>query len=162
MSPYRIQQPFDELQSLIQDLGIYDAPAPFFLSEIVAPVSLVDTQVTINAQTAPVIPTLRSSAGELTNPAANTRLADTGQLAAGDYYVQFFITINAGYTGLIRLRRRNAADAADVSTLLLRGEAETVITIIETLADNERLVLENSAAPGAGIIFEGVIWTRRL
>jgi hypothetical protein len=163
--PYRIQQPFDELQLLIQELGIYDSPALFYLSEMVQPVSVVDSRINFITQSAPIIPALRSSAGELTNPAANTRLADTGQLPAGDYYVQMFLSGSTLATGYVRLKQRNAADAADVNTLMVRYNMSPVTydaVFVYTLAQNERLVIENSIAVGAGIEVQGILWTKLL
>src|SRR5438876_11576019 len=83
------------------------------MSDLVLPVALVDTSVAINALQ--VLPAFGSpaSGGELVAPAANTRLADTGALAAGTYTFTVWVGASEGNTGL-RIRRRNAADAADI------------------------------------------------
>jgi hypothetical protein len=156
--PYPIQQPFDELQALITELGIYQAPALFYLSEIVTPVSIVDSQISIDSVQVPVTLLLPATAGELAAPAANTRLADTGQLPAGDYNVTVLIGSADGNS--YRLRRRNAADAADIWShrFPILGTTSFEFTSRFKLAANERLVVENVLV-GVGT-YQASIWAR--
>jgi hypothetical protein len=156
--PYPIQQPFDELQALITELGIYQAPALFFLSEVVQPVSIVDSQISINSIQVPVTLFLPASAGELAAPAANTRLADTGQLPAGDYNVT--VLVSSPDSNSYRLRRRNAADAADIWShrLTINAFGAFEFTTRLNISTNERLVVENLVL-GVGT-YQASIWAR--
>lgn len=158
-----IQLPSAELQALIQLFGIYEAPARFGLAETVAPVSIVDSRITLSSQSTPTIWTLRATAGELTNPAANTRLFDTGALAAGIWMVDIHIAIGAAGM-VLRVRQRNAADAADIhSTLIsLVSLSNYDRAYVFSVAENERVVLENNTAPGAGIVIQGIGYVTKL
>lgn len=158
-----INQPTDEIRRLLEVLGIITPPAPWALSNVVSPVSIVDSRITLTAQTSREIWDSRHSAGELVNPAANTRWFDTGQLPAGTYSVQ----IEVGCRGAIqqRIKQRNAADAADVNQMLKSTDAAAPaysVSGIWKLAANERIVMENNAAPGAGVLCQGVCFVKLL
>jgi hypothetical protein len=76
-----------------------------------------------------------------------------------------FLSGSTTATGWVRLKQRNAADAADVNTLMVRYNMSPVTydaVFVYTLAQNERLVIENSFAVGAGIEVQGILWTKLL
>lgn len=158
---FQIQDPTTELRELLLRYGITTPPSTFFLTPLVSPVSIVDSRVAFTAQQAPVIWDTRASAGILTNPAANTRLFDTGALAAGAYNFQIWIAGATSATGFVRIKQRDAADAADVHQTLFRysqNPAQHFFNLVFRLGVNERVVAEVSAAPGAGIEVQGVAW----
>lgn len=162
MDAWQIQDKPDVLQDLLISLGIYQTPAIFGLSPVVSPVSIVDSRIAIAAVVTAPVWDFRVTAGELNNPAANTRLADTGQLAAGTYEMLVQFTILGGL--FIRLKQRNATDTADISSEATwnAGYYTYTITRIHKIAASERVVVENSLAPGAGNILQAIIWGRKL
>jgi hypothetical protein len=140
---------------------------PFLLQNLIVPVALVDPP-SLTAIVTPMAQDVPVTAGELTAPAANTRLADTGALGAGQYNVVVWAV--AADQANIRLRRRNAGDTADIWSQLIaavngvgaNGWVENLIPAAfrVVLAANERLVVENSIAGTAGRVFQASIWTQ--
>ncbi len=151
------------LQTLLDRLGV-KGPVQHTYDDTVFPVALIDAgQVTLTATTAPQPLGTPATAGELVAPLANTRLADTGPLAGGAWNIT--IALNANDPNNFRLRRRNAADAADIWSQRLSISTAAGITFIFlsfriTLVSNERLVLENISAAVAGTIYQASIWTQ--
>lgn len=129
----------------------------FFLSDRVFPVSIVDSGVSLLAQQ--VLPSFGtpSSAGELVAPAALTRLADTGQLAAGTYTFTCLISRDTA-ADAVRLQRRNAADAADIWAFRFQMtvNGNVIFSFRTAVALNERVVL-TCIAGGAGT-YQGSIF----
>lgn len=163
MSLTRIPNP--SWLALLTRFGIAQPPA-FDLDSAVRPVVIVDSSIPILVTpTDPLLGT-PASAGEAVGPAAGTVLADTGALAAGNYTFRIFCTSDevAGGTGnQIRIRRRNAADSADIWSLLqtnasVNGAVNIDITLRATMAANEilRMQLKNNAT--ALKTYQGVIW----
>lgn len=155
----RIANPTGWLSAISQRLGIARFNE-WLLAETVAPVAIVDSYVTLASSAVPPLFGSPSTAGELVAPAANTRLADTGQLAAGNWTFTAIMTSGEG-TGVFRVKRRNAADAADVWSLRFtagQAGANQGIPIIWTarvsVAQNERLVIENPVAGTAGVTYQ--------
>jgi len=137
--------------------------ARWFLSDTVIPVALVDSEVTLNASASTPLVNVPASGGELTAPAANTRLATTGALPAGPYSMVFWVAANEQNTA--RLRRRNAADTADVWSFRFpfgisatAGLPLTVLALRLNLAPNELVVIENVVAGGAGQQYQASIF----
>ena len=144
---------------LLTRLGITVPGTSFDLQPVVVPVSLVDTDITIPTSTLPPAFAAPASAGEINNPAANTRMADTLALAAGNYYVQAMYSVTAG-TINYRLRRRNAADAADIwsqTFAMGAGSHDVFPGMVFTLAANERFVIEHVTG-GVGGICQGSLF----
>jgi len=131
---------------LLQRLDIREIPGPRFdLADLVLPVALVDPgDSPLQANAVPPVIGAPFSAGELVGPVAGTRLADTGQLAAGTYWFVFTIAGNTG-TNDFRLGRRNAADAAWVWSQRYFNPVNSPLWVGPlrvTLAANERLAAE--------------------
>lgn len=98
-------------------LGLIPPPqVPYEISNIVIPVALVDSDITLAATASTALLGTPASTGNQTAVAADTVLADTGALAAGDYNV----TVSAGQhvtlgnQHFLKLQRRDAANAANV------------------------------------------------
>jgi hypothetical protein len=101
------------------------------------------------------------TAGEVTAPAANTRLANTGALVAGQYNLT--IAFFAGEGNSLRIRRRNAADGADIwSQRIVIGNAMWIspFQLRVVLAASEFVVIENVSAGTAGTIYQASIWVQ--
>jgi hypothetical protein len=140
---------------------------PFMLQNLIVPVALVDPP-TLSATVVPTVLGTPATAGELVAPVAGTRLADTGALAAGDWNVFFMLYAEVTDLGGFRLRRRNAADAADVWAQRIaldafQSAAGSGLRIFQplrvTLAINERLVIEIVPAGTAARTYQASIWT---
>lgn len=132
------------------------------LLDTVQPVALVDSEVSLSAVASTALLGTPASAGELVAPAANTRLADTGALAAGSW--SFAIVMSANDSNTMRVRRRNAADAGDIWSFRVPFASSTgIMTFVfplfrSTIGVNERLVVENVAAGGAGTTYQASIF----
>jgi hypothetical protein len=160
-----IPNPTGWFPGLLSRLGI-SRFGKWFLSDTVLPVALVDASaVTLNSLSVSQLLGAPSTAGELVAPAINTRLADTGQLAAGNWNLRILLSSDEGNG--FKLRRRNAADAADIWSHRLflnqpgAAAAGTVLdlTLRVSVAANERFVIENSSIAGTGAhIYQASIW----
>ena len=140
--------------AVFERLGIQAVPAgqQWFLSDTLIPVSLVDSDITLNANITPVAQVL-SSEGRKTAPVAGLLLADTGQLPAGLYnfvvHLSCFETV--GNTQFA-VQHRNAANGANIfegevmSSSVTGGVNETV-EWTRQMALNERLRV---ITPGGG------------
>jgi hypothetical protein len=169
MTQARVNATFD---ALLQRLQIYAADRgelSHMYEATIIPVVLVDAGgVTLQATSTPFPLGTPASAGELTAPAAATRLADTGALAAGQWNV--FLMAGCQDTSNLRLKKRNSGDTADVwaQRLYARGggtatrdETFDIIGPLRiTLANNERLVVETVGGSTAGAIYNANIWTQ--
>lgn len=133
----------------------------WFLSDQVVPVALVDSEVTLNASSTTPLVNVPASAGEQVAPAANFRLATTGPLPAGPYTMVFWI--GTSEANGFRIRRRNAADAADVwsfrlNTGVTNGPGFINIALRLVLNVNELVVIENVTVGGAGTAYQASIF----
>lgn len=158
-----ITNPSGWLTAMAARLGI-NRFAQWIIREEVSPVAIVDSYVTLAATSQTPLLGVPISAGELVAPAANTRLADSGALAAGNWALQLLVSAQEGMS--YRLRRRNAADAADVWSMRF-----TTGPVGATLADpflqfsgrfsvaaGERFVIENVIVGTGGITHQANIW----
>jgi hypothetical protein len=147
------------LQNLATRLGVKGIVTAA-LDPVVHPVAIVDGSITAFTQQPLDVP---FTAGELTAPIANTRLASTGPLVAGQYNLTFMES--AAETHTIRVRRRNAADAADIwsqrFTIFTPGGIQSqIFTGRLILAAGELVVVENVNAGGGGIVYQASIWVQ--
>jgi hypothetical protein len=134
------------------------------LSDTVIPVALIDSEVTLNASASTPLVNVPASGGEFTAPAANTRLANTGPLPAGPYSMVFWLSDNEPNN--FRIRRRNAADTADIWSYRLSNGGSVaqpttgfiVISLRLLLAVNEFMVIENINAGAAGTLYQSAIF----
>jgi hypothetical protein len=149
-----------QFQALLSRLLVKEAIGePFFLQNLIVPVALVDPP-TLTATLAPSLQDIPATAGEQT-PLANARLADTGQLAAGQYNVT--IWAHCDDNNYLRIRRRNGSDAADIWVYRMAFGGN--IFHIElggrmVFGVNERLVVENVNAATGGRVYTALIWTQ--
>lgn len=155
-SIHRIQIP-GELTDLIPLFGLVGPVNEWWISDTLLPVSIVDSQVSLNAVVTPLLYTVTQSEGEIGTPAANTRLVNTGQLNANEY--AFKLSIHAAETNTYRIRIRNAADAGDIWSVVVGVPANDfhLFEVTWTLAQNERLVVENIGA-SAGAVYQARVW----
>jgi len=157
----RVENPSGWL-TILNKLGITGL-RDWFLSDTVVPVALVDSEVTLSAASSTPLVNVPASAGEVAVPAANTRLATTGPLPAGSYTMVFWIACN-DYNAF-RVRRRNAADTADVWAFrwLTGSTAAIAVSPLNfalrlVLAANEFVVVENVNAGGAATTYQAAIF----
>jgi hypothetical protein len=136
---------------------------PFLLQNLIVPVALVDPP-TLTATLSAMVVDTPATAGELTAPAINTRLADTAALAAGQYNVLLLLSSTENNNRAYRFRRRNAADNGDIWSMQLELVAGMDFIDLGPLRlvinASERLVVENTVAIAAGQIVQASIWTQ--
>jgi hypothetical protein len=149
-------------QNVLSRLGAAPNMGGFALDTIVTPVSLVDSDITLNAAASTPLVNVPASAGELVAPAANTRLATTGPLPAGPYTMVFWFGCTEGATTTFRIRRRNAGDTADIWSHRFAGSGAAPpfysVALRLLLALNEFVTVENPSAGGVGSIYQGTIF----
>lgn len=150
-------------QPLLSRLGVKGIARLRFVPDVV-PVAVVDGSIQAVGLQALDVP---FTAGELTAPAINTRLATTPALPAGQYNLTFIVFANESVS--FRLRRRNAGDTADIWAQRIScgsgqpsnpNVAPTIYTIRVVVATNEFFVLENVTAGSAGITYQASIWVQ--
>lgn len=156
MANVPIQNPSGWL-TILTRLGITGI-VRWFLSDTVQPVALVDSSVTLNASSSTPLVNVPASALEVIAPGIGTRLATTGALPAGPYSMVFWIA--AGETNAFRIRRRNAADTADVWSFrfVIPNANSLVVALRLQLAVNEFVVVENIFGGTAGIVYQASIF----
>jgi hypothetical protein len=150
------------LQPLAVRLGV-EGIVRAVLDPVVHPVAIVDGSIQAFGLQLLDVP---FTAGELAAPAANTRLANTGALTAGQYNITALISWTQD-SNRVRIRRRNAADGADIWSQQLVGAAGAGmgiclfdLTLRLVFAANEFLVIENVAAGVAGSLYQASIWVQ--
>jgi hypothetical protein len=114
------------------------------LTNVVQPVSIVDSDITLSTTSGTPLMDTSFSAGLLVGPAAATVIADTGAQLAGNYFAVVMFSGTEVVNGLsgINLARRNAANAADIWTQSFfanPGALNQVFVIRLILQTNERL-----------------------
>lgn len=153
---------------LINRLGIRPPfPEGFEMSNVVQPVSIVDSDISFSAvQTSQLLDT-PFTAGVLAAPAANTVLADSGALAEGNYQVYCLMSAADGTAGAsFNIQRRNAANAANIWEQALWGIGSgpvgqsgiQPVSFRVFLAAGERIRITNRLAGGAGSAFQASLW----
>ena len=150
--------------NLINRLGVRPPPPTGFeISNTVVPVSIVDQDVTLNAVATSITCDTPFTAGPLVAPGAGTILADTGAQNAGNYNLLFVIYANENTANGFTIRRRNAANAADIWNQLIsggfvNGQASWFQNMRIVLNQGERFRIENIGAGTAGITYQASIW----
>lgn len=133
----------------------------WYLNDTVVPVSIVDAgSVTFVATSVSPLLGTPASAGELVAPAINTRMADTLALPAGSYNFFLWLGAQEAARSMWRIRRRNAADAADIwsQQWTIGPYSSTTLQLRSTIGTNERLVIENQIAGTAGATWQAGIF----
>jgi len=147
--PNQVQLDFPQLTAdLIAQLRLTGTVGLLNFSTEVVPVFIVgDRDLSVDA-VAPLYRSAEIFSGSSLNPVANTVVADTGQLVAGDF--DLFASISATGTGIglgrIELQLRNAANTATLAVLMSQvfvgalsaGGVELPQTGL-VIAENERL-----------------------
>jgi hypothetical protein len=146
---------------LITRLGVRPPPdGAFELSNIVIPVSIVDTDVPLTSVSSSQLLDTPFTAGPQAAPPINTVLADTGAQNAGNYLLFLFISLfdSAGAGPMVAFQRRDLANAANIWEQRFYGSASAngvvpfnlVIPIRGVLGDQQRFRFINLVAGGAG------------
>lgn len=98
-------------------------------------------------------------------PAANTILADTGQLVAGVYDVKLIVASDEDVIhGTWIVLHRNATNTGNVDTLeyaLALNQGFLTLTYATSFEQNERLRIENGAAISAARFASASVWAAR-
>lgn len=148
--------------TLINRLGVRPPPPEGFeLSNVVQPVSIVDTDVVLTSVSSTPELGAPFTAGVTAAPALNTVLADTLAQAAGFYNVRVVACSDEGVLGFMALQRRDAANAANIwSQLIYASQNEFIDFSFRTqLAANERIrVLKAIGNAGVGLNYQVSIW----
>jgi hypothetical protein len=145
--------------ALLARLGAAPSREGFQLDSVVVPVSLVDSDITIQAVSSTPLLGVPASAGEIVAPAAGSTLATTGPLNAGPFSV--LIWIGTSEANSLRVRRRNAADTADIWSFRLPMPANTSVflgPLRVTVAQNEAIRVDVIALGGAGQVYQADIF----
>jgi len=150
--------------TLINRLGVRPPPPEGFeLSNVVQPVSIVDSDIAIaSVATTPLLGT-PGTIGQSAAPADTTVLADSGALAAGNWDARVVIDSDDNITTgeFCLIQRRNAADAANIWSQLVwcGGHGRVDFSFRTALALNERIrvVKQGNAAPGT--VYQASVWT---
>lgn len=105
------------------------------------------------------------SVGFLQGAAIDTIHADTGQLAAGDYDIQLYISPNSSTDSIWRVEHRNAANNATLAqwgtTSPINASQNLQQTLAYELGDNERLRILNGTTIPPGAFTTAWIFARR-
>ncbi len=148
----------DFVDDLIRQLQIVGKVGLLNVSDVISPVYLLGQTQALSFQLRDVCYTVGEhfSAGLLINPAANTILADTTALPAGEYDV--LMTFGMGNVANLVIEHRDAANAATLADWYVGGTiGMTQLKICKAMAFNERLRVFNVAAPGAGVGLQATI-----
>jgi len=146
-------------------LGIQAVPAgpQWFLSDTIVPVSLVDSDITLDAVVG-VRAQTPVSAGVQVAQAAGTILADTGALAAGTFQFRLLLSVVDGVNdNELQVQHRDAANAANVSEHEIMHTAAVAsqnftYDLTLTLLANERFRVVQRGAAGAGSRYQASIY----
>lgn len=151
--------------TLLTRLGVRPPFAEgYLLSNVIQPVSLVDSDVSLSASVTTQVLTGANTAGELTNPAGGTVLADSGaQAVAGTYRVFFMAGVSGGAANAdIRIGRRNAANGADIWLQIssIGPNVGPIINAFSTrLEASERVrILSGGNSVGVGQTIQANLW----
>lgn len=136
--------------SVINRLGLRPAfDEGWLVSNVVQPVSIVDSDISLNAVSSTITLESPFTAGPLAaGTAANTVHADTGAQSAGRYAVLIMFGHDqaAGTYQCYLIQRRNAANAANIweqQIAVSTGMGATCLSLTLTLAAGERLRVIN-------------------
>lgn len=155
--------------SLINRLGVRPPPADgFLLSNVVQPVSLVDSDIVLSAIVGTQTLDAGNSNGELVNPASGTVLCDTGAvLLAGVYAIQFEVSWRDANNSTIIIQRRDAANAASIWEQRYYNWASLTMTprtlsFRVSLAAGERVRIVTGEASNVLSKYFGAIWIQQV
>lgn len=154
--------------NLINRLGVRPPPPEsFLLSNVVHPVSIVDSDITLSAIATTQLLDTPFTIGASAAPALNTVLADTGAQPLGNYSLLVIMTCaDPVNSPQFQIQRRDAANAVTIwsqifyATNSIAGNnfVAYVIPLRISLLLNERIRILNSLAGGAGSVYQASIW----
>lgn len=152
-------------QNLLRDFQVVAPPRVpvWWLSDIIQPVSIVNSQVTLTA-TVDERAMLFASNGVQIAPPIATVLAGTGQLPAGLYLFRVYVNwSDNAVSNHVLIQHRDAADAANIWEHSLEANsgdpaAQFTMEWTETLVANERIRLLVALAGTATMRYNGIIW----
>lgn len=151
---------------LINRLGIRPPfPEGFEMTNVVQPVSIVDSNIVLTATTTTQKLDAVFTAGEQAAPAAGTVLADTLAQAAGNYLATVWVGLDAGNLGGgvdVRVQRRDAANAVSIWSqqfcCVNVGGNALILQAFIRLEVNERLRLITKTNSSAALGVQGSIF----
>lgn len=133
------------------------------LSNVITPVSIVDSGITLRADVE-ANPYLFATAGPLAAPVANTVLADTGALPAGNYQFRAWMFSQETSGGFIEgiIEHRDAANTANNWQIRINAHLENnpLREWTESLLTDERLRMIIRINGTAGRTTQAIIWRR--
>lgn len=137
------------LEDLTDDYSLQLVPrAPqWWVSDTIIPTALVSSSVILQAKLTQTVESFASEQ-EKTNPASGTVLADTGQLAAGEYKARIYYSKNDGTSNMrLAIEHRDAPNTGNVLQFLVLQSASDVtdfgvFEMTRTIALNERFRVE--------------------
>lgn len=151
--------------SLIARLGIRPPFSEGFeMSNVVTPVSIVDSDVTLSAVTSSLLLQTNMTTGPQPNPSANTVLADSGALSAGNYTALMIMSVREGTTNpSILIQRRNAANSANIWEhryyfAVNTGNNETLSIRLELAVGERFRIVVDAAGGSAGSTWMASLW----
>lgn len=148
---------------LITRLGLRPPPPEgYLLSNVVTPVSIVDSDIQLNAAVTPVLFSTPSG-GEFTASAINTVFSDTGALVAGTYLFTVWLTwIATAANRSIGIQHRDSANAANIWAQNIypspTGLGIQTFQWRESIATNERVRVIANVNFGAGESVYSNLW----
>lgn len=155
-------------QDLLRDFQIIAAPRSpvWYLSDTVIPVSLVNSQVTLDAIISETAMQFATE-GEQTAPVAGALLADTGQLDAGRHLFRVFhASFDNGLTQRIRVEHRDAANTGNIWTQFFTSNTTNALNVgmewVEEVAQDERVRIAVVLTSTAAMLYNAIIWRRKL
>ena len=153
-------------QNLLRDFQVLAPPRSpvWYLSDTVIPVSLVNSQITLQANFAdPAM--IFATEGRQVGPPINKILADTGALDPGVFTFRLYFACNEdAKDNEIVIEHRNPGDTANIWDFSWQHERNTsflhTFDFTETFVDQERLRIRINLAGTAGKNYQAFIWRR--
>lgn len=157
--------------NLITRLGVRPPPVDgFSLVNTIQPISIVDADIAIPAVvTPPLFNTAPFTAGRLTNPAVNTIIADTGQLAVGNWAFLIMLAVSDTSAPDILIEHRDAANASNIWSQSIFADVIAAVDLInrqyviaKSFQVNERLRLRTNVGSGVSSAYHANIFALQL
>jgi hypothetical protein len=154
--------------NLINRLGVRPPPeSAFFLDNVVKMVSLVDSDIALQAVLTTSVLDVPATQGEVASPVgAGALLADTGALPAGNYSIVIMVGSEGSAAAVydFRVQRRDAANAANVWSQQFMANVVGVdsyqFQFTARLLVNERIRVITKNAATVGISVQANIWSQ--
>lgn len=154
-------------QDLLRDFQVIAPPRSpvWYLSDTVIPVSLVNSQIVLDANISETAMQFATE-GPKFQPLANVLLADTGQLPVGRYLFRIYANWSDPTFNSVNIQHRDPTDATnnwDYEMVVGPTKTERFEqSWTETLLADERIRLIVRVNAGANSRYSGIIWRRFL